>query len=242
MAIIRFIRRGGSSKKGDRLKIQAVLGSIRFKRTLKKFLECEDLESEKGVALVEKLRQASKDSLDLLIQAIPETTGLHQACCAKSAAKIVEGATEELFLNHLDDDQNQYPHHGGVDSVRSRRRSARANCSRSCTNPMFPNPKIIDILAFQREELKPEQIITNALKLDKAHAEQLLKLAQDSKQPLDLELLRVDPAAIGSRRSRSCCCAISPPSKSPRLRQIIAKFLKDENKTVVIEALKSLKG
>ena len=33
----------------------AVLGSIFFKRTLKQFLECDDLGSSKGLALVEKM-------------------------------------------------------------------------------------------------------------------------------------------------------------------------------------------
>ena len=82
----------------------AVLGSILFKRTLKQFLDCDDLESPKGVALIEKLRQSAKDSLEHLIQIIPETSGVHQAMLTEICLENVEGSTEELFLRTLDSD------------------------------------------------------------------------------------------------------------------------------------------
>ena len=82
----------------------AVLGSILFKRTLKQFLDCDDLESKKAVALIAKLRQSSKDSLEHLIQVIPETSGLHQAMLTEICLENVEGSTEELFLKNLDSD------------------------------------------------------------------------------------------------------------------------------------------
>ncbi|MFZ9037974.1 MAG: hypothetical protein ACO3DT_07890 [Gammaproteobacteria bacterium] len=84
-----------------------MLGSIFFKRTLKQFLDCKDLESPKGVALIEKLRQLSRDSLEQLIQAIPDTSGLHQAMLTEICLENVESSTEELFLKSLDSDATE---------------------------------------------------------------------------------------------------------------------------------------
>ena len=58
--------------------------------------------------------------------------------------------------------------------------------------------EIIDILEFQSKQLKPELMINNALKLDKTNAERLIKLASNSEQPLDTELVHIEPAQIES--------------------------------------------
>jgi serine/threonine-protein kinase len=102
--------------------------------------------------------------------------------------------------------------------------------------------EIIDILAFQREQLKPEQLITNALKLDKTHAEQLLKLAPDSKLPLDLEVLRIEPTSIESPSVKIMLLRYFAQVEQAEVAQHIARFLTDDNKTIVIEALKALKN
>ena len=175
----------------------AVLGSILFKRTLKQFLDCDDLESDKGVALVEKLRQSSKDSLEQLIHVIPETSGVHQAMLTEICLENAEGSNEELFLRSLDSDATK---------IRSTAASILSKSDQVNPSKLFKKlhesdtskTEVIDILAFQRERLKPEQIISNALKLDKTHAEQLLKLATDSLVPLDLEVLHIEPESISS--------------------------------------------
>jgi hypothetical protein len=217
-----------------------VLGSIFFKRTLKQFLDCKDLESPKGVALIEKLRQLSRDSLEQLIQAIPDTSGLHQAMLTEICLENVESSTEELFLKSLDSDATE---------VRTTAASILARTDQVSPSKLFKKlhesdvskTEIIDILAFQREHLKPEQIITNALKLDKTHAEQLLKLAEDSTLPLDLEVLRIEPDTIASPSIKIMLLRYFSQVEQADVARIISKFLNDENKTIVIEALKSLK-
>lgn len=217
-----------------------MLGSIFFKRTLKQFLDCKDLESPKGVALIEKLRQLSRDSLEQLIQAIPGASGIHQAMLTEICLENVEGSTEELFLKSLDSDATE---------IRTTAAAILARTDQVSPSKLFKKlhesdvskTEIIDILAFQREHLKPEQIITNALKLDKAHAEQLLKLAEESTLPLDLEVLRIEPNTIGSPSIKIMLLRYFSRVEQADVAKIIAKFLNDENKTVVIEALKSLK-
>lgn len=219
----------------------AVLGSIRFKRTLKQFLDCKDLESDKGVALIAKLRESSKDSLERLIQVIPEASSMHSVVLQEICRENIEGGTEELFLNSLDAD---------VTDVRSSAASILSQSAQISPAKLFKKlhesdvskTEIIDILAFQREELKPEQIITNALKLDKTHAEQLLKLAEDSKQPLNLELLKFDPALIESPSIKISLLRYFAQLEQAEVAELIIKFLQDSNKTVVIETLKSLKN
>ncbi|HKJ52350.1 MAG TPA: hypothetical protein VKB27_12645, partial [Gammaproteobacteria bacterium] len=85
----------------------AVLGSILFNRTLKQFLECEDLKSAKGVALIEKLRHSAKDSLDRLLQVIPETGKPHSEVLRKICLEQAEGGSEDQFLGKLDNDSTE---------------------------------------------------------------------------------------------------------------------------------------
>ena len=85
----------------------AVLGAIFFKRTLKQFLDCDDLESARGVALIEKLRQSSSESLEYLIETIPKTSGMHRAMLTEICLEHVSGTTEELFLKGLDSDATE---------------------------------------------------------------------------------------------------------------------------------------
>ena len=217
-----------------------MLGSIFFKRTLKQFLDCKDLESPKGVALIEKLRELSRDSLEQLIHAIPGTSGIHQAMLTEICLENVEGSTEELFLKSLDSDATE---------IRTTAAAILARTDQISPSKLFKKlhesdvsqTEIIDILAFQREHLKPEQIITNALKLDKTHAEQLLKLAEESTMPLDLEVLRIEPDTIGSPSIKIMLLRYFSGVEQADVARIISKFLNDENKTVVIEALKALK-
>ncbi len=217
------------------------MSSLLFKRTLKQFLDCDDLESAKGVALIEKLRNSAKDSLQHLIQVIPETSGLHQAMLTEICLENVDSGGEELFLKSLDNDATD---------VRTTAASILSQTDQISPSKLFKKlhesdvsqAEIIDILSFQREVLKPEQIIINALKLDKTHAVQLIKLAQDSKQPLDLEVLRIEPGAIGSPSVKITLLRYFAQVDQSEIAPVIVKFLNDENKTVVIEALKTLKN
>ncbi|MCP4470246.1 MAG: protein kinase [Gammaproteobacteria bacterium] len=219
----------------------AVFGSIFFKRTLKQFLDCDDLESARGVALIEKLRQSSRESLEYLIETIPQTSGLHRAMLTDICQQHVGGSTEELFLKGLDNDATE---------IRRTTVSILSQSSQINPSKLFKKlhesersrSEIIEILEFQTAQLKPEQIISNALKLDKGDAEQLLKLAYKSEQPLEIDVLHVEPASIESPSLKILLLRYFAEVEQPRVAQLIARFLGDSNKAVVIEALKALKG
>jgi serine/threonine-protein kinase len=219
----------------------AVLGLIRFKRTLKQFLDCDDLTSAKAVALVEKLRKKSRDSLDYLIQMVPAASGAHRAILIKICLENVEGSTEELFLKNLDNDETD---------IRVTAAAILSQTDQVEPHKLFvklhetevSKAEIIDILAFQREQLKPEQIITNALKLDGEFAEQLLRLAPASKVPINLDALHFKPTAIENPSIKIMLLRYFSQVEQAAVAPQIAMFLADENKTVVIEALKALKN
>ena len=219
----------------------AVLGSILFKRTLKQFLDCDDLGSAKALALIEKLRGSSKDSLEQLIQLIPETSGSHQEKLIEICVEHVGGSTEDLFLRNLDNDATEI--RSAAASILSK--TTRASASKlfqKLHEPTAQKSEIINILASQREQLKPEQLIANALKLDQTHAEQLFKLAPDSKFPLNMEVLRVEPVAIGSPAVKIMLLRYFAQLDQDGIGGEIAKFLPEANKTVVLEALKALRN
>ena len=85
----------------------AVLGSIFFKRTLRQFLECEDLDSSKGKALVEKIRGAARESIEPLAKAIPDTHGIHREVLIEACLENLDAKNEELFLEILDSDATE---------------------------------------------------------------------------------------------------------------------------------------
>ncbi len=211
-----------------------------FNRTLKQFLECEDLQSAKGIALTKKISDAAKESLDRLLQVIPETSAPHSEVLRKICRDQVDRGSEDLFLGKLTDKATE---------IRSTAASILSETDQINPNKLFKKlhqpdvsqSEIIDILYFQRENLKPEQIISNALKLSGGHAEQLLKLLPDSKQPLDISFLNVEPAAIRNPSVKIELLRYFALVKQPAIAEFISKFLADENHTVVIEALRSLR-
>ena len=219
----------------------AVLGSIRYKRTLNQFLDCNDLESAKAVALIEKLQRTSRDSLDHLIQMIPASSGAHRAILTKICLENVEGSTEELFLKNLNHDATE---------IRTTAAAILSQTAQVKPSTLFKKlhesdvskAEIIEILAFQREQLNPEQVITNALKLDEDYAEQLLKLMSASKIPLDLTVLHLNPGTIKNPAIKIMLLRYFSQVEQAAVAQEIARFLSDGNKTVVIEALKALKN
>ena len=219
----------------------AVLGSIFFKRTLKQFLDCDDLESPAGVALIEKLRKSAPESLQTLIETIPETDGLHAAMLTEICMEQVGGGTEDLFFRGLESDATEI--RSATASILSR--STQINPARllkKLHEENAPVVEIITILEFQAAQLKPEQIISHALRLGKSHAEQLLKLASKSELPVDLDVLHIEPGSIPSPTLKIALLRYFAEVEQPRVAQFIGRFLDDSNTTVVIEALKALKN
>ncbi len=219
----------------------AVLGSILFNRTLKQFLNCKDLESDKGIGLTKKISLSAKDSLDKILATIPKVGKPHSDVLKKICLQHAEGINQEMLLNSLENDATV---------IRSTAADILSRSTGISPGKLFKRlhetdvskTEIIDILDFQKQFLKPEQIISNALKLDKTYAERLLVMAEASEHAVDLESLSIDPATIESPSIKIMLLRYFAKLEQPEASCVIGKFLTDKNKTVVIEALKALKA
>jgi tRNA A-37 threonylcarbamoyl transferase component Bud32/HEAT repeat protein len=219
----------------------AVFGALFFKRTLKQFLDCDDLESSRGVALIEKLRESSEGSVEHLLEAIPSANGLHRAMLTDICLERVDASTEDQFIKCLDSDATEI--RATTASILSQSSQiSPARLLKKLHEPSAPRAEIIGILEFQAAQINPEQIVSNALKLDRGDAEQLLKLAYKSEQSLNIDLLHVEPASIASPSMRIMLLRYLGQVEQSEVAELIVRFLADSNKTVVIEALKALKA
>ena len=219
----------------------AVLGSILFNRTLKQFLDCKDLESDKGVELIKKISQSAKDSLDKILETIPKTQKPHSEVLKKICLEHAKGSNQEMLLNSLEHDTT---------NIRSTAADILSQSTQISPSKLFKRlhetdvskTEIIDILSFQKQYLKPEQIINNALKLEKTYAERLLQMAEHSENPLDFDALAINPEQIASPTIKIMLLRYFGKLEQAEAARVIGKFFTDKNKTVVIEALKSLKA
>ncbi len=217
----------------------AVLGSILFNRTLKQFLECQDLTTRKGKGLTSKIRQSASNSLEKLLEIIPSTQNKHRQVLMDICKEHATGKSEQIFLDILE--------HEATD-IRSTAAQVLSESSQISPAKLFKRlhetnvskTEIIGILSFQKRLLKPEQIIINALKLDLVHAEQLLKLVEGSEIPLNPESVIIDPEHINNQDIKIQLLRYFAGLEQPEVANLIGKFLTDSNKTIVMEALKSL--
>ncbi len=218
----------------------AVLGSLFFNRTLKQFLELDDLESKKAQNLIAKIRESASESFERILQVIPEAPIAH-AEVLKQICEETSGKSEETLFRGLDSDSTDV--RATAADILSQ--STQVNPSRlfkRMQDTEGSKTEIIDILEYQSKELKPEMMINNALKLDKANAERLIKLAANSEQPLDTSLLHIDPTQIDSPNVKIALLRYLATVPQAEVAPIIVRFLTDGNKTIEIETLKALKN
>ncbi len=217
----------------------AVLGSILFNRTLKQFLDCEDPTSKKGKGLTAKVRQSARDSLERILEIIPSSPSPHREILLDICKEHVTDKTEQKFLDILENDATDIR----TAAAQVLSESAQINPSilfKRLHESDISKTEIINVLSFQKKHLKPEQIINNALKLEPEYADQLLALAEGSEVPIDLSLLMIDPQYIENPNLKFTLLRYFGQIEQPEVANIIVKFLTDDNKTIVMEALKTM--
>jgi len=161
----------------------AVLGSLLFNRTLKQFLDCQDLASKKGKGLAAKIKKSSKGSLDKILEILPFAQSPHREVLMAISVEAARSKSDEMLLDSLENDATV------IRQVTAEILSKSSNVSPSklfkrLHETEVSKSEIIQILGSQKQSLKTEQIISNVVKLDSQHAEQLLKLTGDSEKPL----------------------------------------------------------
>ncbi len=107
-------------------------------------------------------------------------------------------------------------------------------------NPGGSPGDIIEELDAYKQYIKPEDIINNSLKLDSEYAIMLLQLVDGSEVPVDLSKLRFQLDKIESAEYRIKLLHYLGSVNEPKTPLIVARFLDDSNKVVILEALKML--
>jgi len=211
----------------------AKLGNIFFNRTLNQFLECADPGGKKGLSLVEKLREAADANLDKVLETIARVDGPHQQALKQLCLDSVEGFTADQFPNA----SGPADRGGSTSTVKvfdASKLYARLH------EPGAAVGDIIELLDAQKQFLRPEDIINNSLKLEPGYAQMLLQLVEKSEIPVDLSKLSFQLDKIESAEYRIKLLHYFGSVNEPKIPLIVARFLDDSNKVVILEALKTL--
>ncbi|MCP4472801.1 MAG: serine/threonine protein kinase [Gammaproteobacteria bacterium] len=99
---------------------------------------------------------------------------------------------------------------------------------------------VIELLEEQKRFLRPEEIINHSLRLDSEYAIMLLQLVDGSEIPVDLSKLSFQLDKIDSAEYRIKLLHYFGSINEPKIPLIVARFLDDSNKVVILEALKTL--
>ena len=215
------------------------LNSILFNRVVKQFLECKDLGSKKGLALANKIRGSAKGQLEKLLVSISQAEEPHKEALKTICRESVEGFSEEFFLDSLSHDETALRRSAADILSQSKPVNATKLFSRLHEQDA-PCAEIIKLFRAQVKGLKPEDIINNALKLSGGDAIDLLALAEDSEQSINLSALRFQPDKIGDTTFKAALVRYLGSVHQLAVVELIAQFLSDPSKLVILEALKSL--
>jgi len=217
----------------------AKLGNLLFSRTLSQFLECDDLAGSKGGSLIAKLKESAGDNLDKLLATITQVDEPHREALKNICRESVEGFSEEYFLNVLSHDQTVF-RTAASDILSHRPNLDTAKLFQRLHEPGGSPYEVIAVLESQKQQLKPEDIINHSIKLETDYAIRLLKLVEGNQQPVNLSNLSFQLNKIESPEFKINLLNYFGSVNQPKIPLIVARFLGDGNKVVVLEALKTL--
>ena len=213
----------------------AKLGNIFFNRTLNQFLECDDPGGKKGLSLVEKLRESTDSNLDKVLETIAQVENPHREALKQMCFESVDGFSEAQFLNGAS--ENKSDNAAGATPPKAIDAS---KLYQRLHEPGAAVGDVIELLEAQKKFLRPEEIINNSLKLDTDYAMMLLQLVNGSEIPVNLSNLSFKLDKFESAEYRIKLLHYFGSVNEPKVPLIVARFLDDSNKVVILEALKML--
>jgi tRNA A-37 threonylcarbamoyl transferase component Bud32 len=213
----------------------AKLGNIFFNRTLNQFLECENPGGKKGLSLVEKLRESTDSNLDKVLETIAKVDDPHREALKQLCFESVDGFSEDQFLNRASKNKS-----GNGASATPPKPIDAGKLYQRLHEPGAAVGDVIELLDAKKQFLRPEEIINNALKLDTDYAMMLLQLVYGSEIPVNLSNLSFKLDKFESAEFRIKLLHYFGSVNEPKVPLIVARFLDDSNKVVILEALKTL--
>lgn len=217
----------------------AKINSILFNRTISQFLDCDNLESEKGRALTEKIRLSASDFQEKIIATMAQAEEPHLAALKTICLENFDANSEAFFLYSLSNDDTKIRSLAAKVLSETKDISAIKLFKRLHTRGASP-AAIIDVLRSQSKQLKPEDIINNAALLDTDHALELLGLTKDSEEAIDLSGLNYQAEKLTDATFKTALLRYFSEVNQTEVVGLIAPFLSDSSKLVILEALKSL--
>ncbi len=218
----------------------AVFANLLFGRTLKQFLACRDLDSSSGQALIEKIRVSAKDSLEKILEIIPQTKKPHSDILKEICSNEINRDSEDRFLDNLEND---------VTLVRTATTNLLGQSQQINPSKLFKRlhdhnssrTELINILELQQENLQPEMYVKNALKMDKGYASRLFAIAQANADRTDMSALNIDISSLDNPDIKILLIRFLAAVNQPEAASMLCQFLDDKSKIIVIDALKNLK-
>ncbi len=111
---------------------------------------------------------------------------------------------------------------------------------RKLLEPNASHNEIIDELEAQQQDLRPEDVINYALRLESEEAIRLLKLVEGTTQPINLSNLSVHLDKIEDPEFKIPLLRYLGSVNHEKIPLVATQFLRDKNKVVILEALKAL--
>ncbi|MCP4284778.1 MAG: protein kinase [Gammaproteobacteria bacterium] len=206
---------------------------------MNQFLECADLDSNKGLSLVAKLKESAGENLDKLLTTITQVEDPYRETLKKICRDSVEDFSEDYFLDILSHEQTVF-RVAASDILSHTTTVDTAKLFQRLHEPDVSPYEVIAVLESQKHQLKPEDIINHSIKLETDYAIRLLKLVEDNQQSIDLSKLSFQLNKIESPEFKINLLNYFGSVNQPKIPLIVARFLDDTNKVVVLEALKTL--
>jgi len=219
----------------------AIFGSLIVNRQIKGFLACDDLESDKGKEYIAKLIESGKDAVEKILHAIPDASEKHQKSLRHICDEILKTTSIDVFLDEMDNDETKI-RDVAKDILNASQSITPGFLLNKLNDPNASVTQLIDVVEFQKAHLKPEQIITQALKLSGKESARLFKMANDLAEKFDIDAFELQPAKVDSADKKLHMMNFLSLIKKPKSAEMVAQFLEDKNHMVKIAALNSLRS
>ncbi len=219
----------------------AIFGSILINRTLKGFLACSDVKSAKCQEYIEKLIAGGKDAVEKILEAMPSASEEHKKALQHICDEILKTTSVDVFLNEMENEHTNV--RAAAKDVLFESQSINPTALLSKLNdPDASVSQILDVVEFQKEYLKPELLITQALKLSAKESTRLFQMANDLADKFDIEAFEMQPGKVDSPDKKLHMLEFLALIKHPKSAAITAQFLDDKNHMIKIAALNTLRS
>ncbi len=219
----------------------AIFGSIIVNRQIKGFLACDDLEGSKGQEYVEKLIAGGKNAIEKILEAMPTASEKHQKSLRYICDEILKTSSIDVFLDEMESDQINIRLAARDVLLESQSINPTALLYK-LNDPNASIAQIIDVIEFQKEHLKPEQVITQALKLSGKESARLFNMAKDLAHKFDIDAFEIQPSKVDSPDKKLHLLDFLALIKHQKAAKIAAQFLDDQNHMIKISALNTLRS